>query len=99
MVIDQVDISELLLRIPMGRIKAISMSKIKKIKVVIKKRSEKGLRAFLKGEKPHSKGVIFSRSLIDFSLVSSVAKMKTEVINKLVDTNKDNVNIRTLINK
>ena len=35
----------------------------------MKKRSEKALRAFLKGENPHSKGVIFSWVIIDFSLI------------------------------
>ena len=47
---------------------ATSISKIRKIKVVIKKRIEKGARAFFTGANPHSKGVGFSRSLILFSL-------------------------------
>lgn len=90
---------EILVKIPKGNNKAISMSKIKKIKVVKKNRIEKGLRAFLKGEKPHSKGVIFSRSLLDFSdnIIASVIT--------IIDINKDiiiddiRININIFISK
>ena len=54
---------------PIGKRIATSTSKIKKINVVIKNRREKVLRVFLKGENPHSNGVIFSCSLRDFSLI------------------------------
>ena len=49
------------INIPAGIRRAISISKIKKIIVKRKKRKEKFERAFLKGEKPHSKGANFSR--------------------------------------
>ena len=45
-----------------GASNAISISKIKKRIIVIKKRIENGARAFVNGSKPHSKGVDFSRS-------------------------------------
>ena len=41
----------------------ISISKIKKITASKKKRVEKGNRALSFGSKPHSNGVLFSRSL------------------------------------
>lgn len=66
---------------PRGKRRAISISKTRKIKVIRKNRNENGLRAFLKGENPHSKGVIFSRALVDFSLkVSVIIKIKAEII-------------------
>lgn len=49
-----------------GKIKAISTSKIKKIIAIKKKRIEKGIRDELKGLNPHSKGDNFSRSLLFF---------------------------------
>lgn len=45
-----------------GKINAISTSKIKKIIAIKKNRIEKGIREELKGLKPHSNGDIFSRS-------------------------------------
>lgn len=45
-----------------GRIKAISTSKIKKIIVIKKNRIEKGIREEFIGSNPHSKGDDFSRS-------------------------------------
>ena len=50
----------------MGRINAISTSKIKKIIAIKKNRKEKGKREDLLGSNPHSKGELFSRSLIAF---------------------------------
>lgn len=50
----------------MGKIKAISTSKIKKITVIRKKWREKGIRAEDLGSNPHSKGEHFSRSINDF---------------------------------
>lgn len=49
-----------------GKIKAISTSKIKKITVIKKKCKENGIRAEDKGSNPHSKGEHFSRSFKDF---------------------------------
>lgn len=45
-----------------GRIRAISISKIKKIILIMKNRKEKGRREDEKGSNPHSKGDLFSRS-------------------------------------
>lgn len=45
-----------------GKIKAISTSKIKKIIVIKKNRREKGKREDDLGSNPHSKGELFSRS-------------------------------------
>lgn len=49
-----------------GKIKAISTSKIKKIIVIKKKCKEKGIRADDLGSNPHSNGEHFSRSMNDF---------------------------------
>lgn len=51
-----------------GRIKAISTSKIKKIIAIKKNRIEKGRREEDKGLKPHSNGESFSCSIKDFFL-------------------------------
>ena len=67
----------------------------------MKNRIENGLRAFLKGEKPHSKGVSFSRSLTDFS----DKKIVNEIIikEKAIDIRKQvpiiNILIPSPINK
>ena len=50
----------------MGKIKAISTSKIRKITVIRKKCKEKGIRAEDFGSNPHSNGEHFSRSINDF---------------------------------
>ena len=61
--------------------------------MVIKNRNEKGLRAFFAGENPHSKGVIFSRSFNDFSLVVRVSnKIAAEII-KLIKIKAESLNI------
>lgn len=49
-----------------GKIKAISTSKIKKIIVIKKNRIENGSREEFIGSNPHSKGDVFSRSFNDF---------------------------------
>jgi hypothetical protein len=49
-----------------GKINAISTSKIKKIIVIKKNRIEKGNREEFIGSNPHSKGDVFSRSFIVF---------------------------------
>jgi len=49
-----------------GRINAISTSKIKKIIAIKKNRKEKGSREEDLGSNPHSNGDLFSRSIKDF---------------------------------
>lgn len=56
---------KLIIRI-IGKINAISTSKIKKIIVIKKKWRENGNREDDFGSNPHSKGDLFSRSIIDF---------------------------------
>ncbi len=82
-----------------GSRSAISMSKIRKISVIRKNRSEKGLRAFLKGEKPHSNGVFFSIFSVVFSLVNSEAIKKIIANSSLRVVRIIRVNITNLINK
>lgn len=53
-------------RIIVGNNRVISTSKIRKITVIRKNRSEKGIREDDLGSKPHSNGVAFSRSTIIF---------------------------------
>ena len=45
-----------------GKIRTSSTSKIRNTRASKKKRIEKGIRAFILGVNPHSKGLIFSRS-------------------------------------
>lgn len=59
----QISILELLMTIIIGKIRAISTSKIKKIMVIKKNRNEKGKREEDFGSNPHSKGEFFSRSV------------------------------------
>lgn len=84
---------------PRGISKANSISKIRKIKVVKKNRTEKGVRAFLKGENPHSKGVIFSRSLFDFSEVNNVIIINKADIVIDIKNIKIKIDISNFINK
>ena len=75
----------------MGKIKAISTSKIRKIMAIKKNRIEKGVREDLKGVKPHSKGDSFSRSIIIFFereddkniTKKEIIKIIRDIINKL----------------
>jgi len=57
---------DVLMIIIIGKINAISTSKIKKIIVIKKNRIENGIREEFIGSNPHSNGEVFSRSLIDF---------------------------------
>lgn len=74
----------------MGRIRAISTSKIKKIIAIKKNRMEKGSREEFIGLKPHSNGESFSRSEIFFFLktveraitIKAIIKMIQAMINK-----------------
>jgi hypothetical protein len=59
-------ILEYLKIIIIGRIRAISTSKIRKIIVIRKNRIEKGNRDEFIGSNPHSNGEVFSRSFIVF---------------------------------
>lgn len=59
-----------------GKIKAISTSKIRKIIAIKKNRIEKGKREEFIGSKPHSKGEDFSRSIKAF-LDNKEAKIMT----------------------
>lgn len=52
-----------------GRIITISISKIRNSTAIRKNWEEKGIRDDLFGSKPHSKGDIFSRSIIVFFLI------------------------------
>lgn len=72
---------------------ATSTSKIKKIIVTMKNRREKGIRAFLKGSNPHSKGVNFSRSLSDF-----LPRHKAKAAKAMGIINDKENNARRLIN-
>lgn len=62
-----------------GKISAISTSKIKKIIAIKKNRIEKGSRAELIGSNPHSNGDDFSRSTITF-----LARIDARVITTLL---------------
>ena len=48
--------------------RTISTSKTRKITARRKNRVEKGIRALFLGSKPHSKGEVFSRSILDRAL-------------------------------
>jgi hypothetical protein len=74
-----------------GKISAISTSKMRKIIAIKKNRMEKGIREELKGLNPHSKGDIFSRIVLDFIerkeeiiiTIKEIKKNKKEINNKL----------------
>lgn len=77
-----------------GKIKAISTSKIKKIIVIKKKCKEKGIRAIDLGSNPHSNGDAFSWSIKDF-----LDKIKDKII-KIIEIKRkieDRVNIKIII--
>lgn len=68
-----------------GKIKAISTSKIKKITVIKKKCKEKGIRAEDLGSNPHSKGDDFSRSenvFFDKIIDKNIIILEINIINK-----------------
>lgn len=69
-----------------GKIKAISTSKIKKIMVIKKKCKENGIRAIDLGSKPHSKGEHFSWSIKDFldKINDKIIKI-VEIMIKIID--------------
>jgi hypothetical protein len=75
-----------------GRIRAISTSKIKKIIEIKKNRIEKGNREELIGSNPHSKGDLFSRSLVVFLdnkeatiiIIIEIIRINKDMLNKLI---------------
>jgi hypothetical protein len=91
LVIDHEKKFEILKIITIGKINAISTSKIKKIIVIKKNRIEKGIRDEFKGSNPHSNGDLFSRSLIIFLdsieanniTIIAIIKINIVIINKL----------------
>jgi len=72
-----------------GIASTISMSKMIKIIPKRKNRREKGIRAEFLGSKPHSKGEIFSRSLIVRELriqaAENVAPLSTHAVTKKIN--------------
>jgi hypothetical protein len=78
------DISlEFVITVTIGRSRAISTSKIRKITAIKKNRSENGGRAGFLGSNPHSNGELFSRSSILF-LDSIVVSIIINTDNKMV---------------
>jgi hypothetical protein len=75
---------EVLKIIIIGKIRAISTSKIKKIIVIKKNRIEKGRRDEFIGSKPHSKGDVFSRSFIVFFANNEARYITTIEIIKII---------------
>lgn len=55
-----------------GKMIIISMSKIKKITAIMKKWIENGIRLYDIGLKPHSNGVDFCLSIVDFFLTKVI---------------------------
>lgn len=66
-----------------GKIRAISTSKIKKIIAIKKNRKEKGKRAEFIGSNPHSKGEDFSRSITAFLDKTEAKPITTLLIIKI----------------
>lgn len=82
-----------------GRIKAISTSKIKKIIAIRKNCKEKGSREEDLGSNPHSKGEFFSRSMTDFFESSEANNMTTiEMMIRIIAV-QNIINIIFTINK
>lgn len=82
-VILQIKIFEYFKIIIIGRIKAISTSKIKKIIVIKKNRKENGNREDDLGSNPHSNGDLFSRSTKAFLDKIEAKNITTVVIIKI----------------
>lgn len=76
-----------------GKISAISTSKIRKIIAIKKNRIEKGSRADLFGSNPHSKGELFSRSLIIFFANKDAKSITAAPIINVIKIRVNNVNI------
>lgn len=81
-----------------GKISAISTSKIKKIIVIKKNRREKGKRDDDFGSNPHSNGDDFSRSMIVFFEIIEANNITTIEINIIIELiNKIDIIIYTII--
>lgn len=83
-VVVQISILDVFNTITMGRIKAISTSKIRKIIAIIKNRIEKGIREEFMGSKPHSNGDDFSRSVVVFLDKKEAKIITTDAINMTI---------------
>lgn len=86
-VINHIIIFEFVMIMIMGKIRAISTSKIKKIMAIIKNRREKGRREEDDGSNPHSNGEHFSRSVNDFfdrTEASNITIDEIIIINNLI---------------
>lgn len=68
----------------MGKSNAISTSKIKKITAIKKNWREKGIRDDLIGSNPHSKGLLFSRSILVFLEIKFTKIIIIQAIKKIV---------------
>lgn len=77
----------------MGRIKAISTSKIKKIIAIKKNRIENGIRDELRGLNPHSKGEIFSCSKLFFFLSNDERNITIVAIKRIIKDIKNKLKI------
>jgi hypothetical protein len=78
-------ILEVLKIITVGKIRAISTSKIRKIMAIKKNRIEKGRRAEFIGSNPHSKGDDFSRSILAFFERTEANPITTTLTKKIKD--------------
>jgi hypothetical protein len=79
LIVIYVFIFDVVITIVIGRSRAISTSKIRKITAIRKNRSKNGRRADLFGSNPHSNGDLFSRSSMVF-LDSSDVNIMTAVV-------------------
>ena len=66
-----------------GKINAISMSKIKKITLIIKNCNENGIRLFVKLSNPHSNGEFFSWFFDIFFIIKKFNNNIKIMINKI----------------
>lgn len=69
-----------------GNIKISSISKIRKIRVTKKNCKEKNTRLLCLGLKPHSNGLIFSKSKEDFVEIVKITSIKAKLKKNLVST-------------
>lgn len=76
-----------------GNIIAISISKIKKITVIIKNRNEKESRVLWEGSNPHSKQACFSFMLRGWLLMLTESVTMIKINNKQTDIRVVNIKI------
>lgn len=81
---DQINRLENLIIIIIGKISAISTSKIKKIIAIIKNRNENGRREDSEGSNPHSYGDLFSRSIKAFLANKDARSITIAAIRKTI---------------